>query len=584
MHFSTLVSAAAFASTALAGYVLQDDYLSKDFYSNFDFFTATDPTHGFVKYVDQNAAKSMGLLNTTAKASWGVDTKNKDAGGRASVRLTSKKSYNKGLVVIDVQHMPFGCGTWPAFWMVGPDWPKSGEIDILEGVHEQDVNAFTLHTGAGCSIGKDVNIFSSIVKTKNCDVKASGQDENAGCGVSSQDKKSYGAGLNGAGGGVFATEWTADYIQIFFFPRGSVPKDALGDAPNPSTWGKPAAKWDKTGCDITKFFKNQQIVFDTTFCGDWAGNTWSTSSCKSKAATCNAFVQNNPSSFKNAYWNINALKVYQNGGTAPKSSSTYAVASSKPATSVKPSSTIASSKPTTSAKPSPAVSSSKLSSAIPSSKLSSAVSSSKPSSVVSNSKLASSAKPTSTGAAVKPPVSAGENTKLPTSAATTKVSQVTVSSSSALTPSKASTAPAAGSSKPAASSGGMSDGFSWPTSSQKPTTKPTTTASVNPLSSSDLLSSKAASTATPATSAAGCVPVVRADGKVACAPSSSATKAQDASVAPTDASDSDEDEEPQIVYETVRKTVVVTVSPPAATHKRHASLHKRRQGQHMHHA
>ena len=114
MHFSTLLSASAFASSALAGYVLQDDYVSKDFYANFDFFTAPDPTHGFVQYVDQAKAKSLNLFNTTAKASWGVDTKNKDAAGRASIRLTSKKTYNKGLFVIDVQHMPFGCGTWPA--------------------------------------------------------------------------------------------------------------------------------------------------------------------------------------------------------------------------------------------------------------------------------------------------------------------------------------------------------------------------------------------------------------------------------------------------------------------------------------
>ena len=23
-----------------------------------------------------------------------------------------------------------GCGTWPAFWLVGPNWPNGGEIDV----------------------------------------------------------------------------------------------------------------------------------------------------------------------------------------------------------------------------------------------------------------------------------------------------------------------------------------------------------------------------------------------------------------------------------------------------------------------
>jgi beta-glucanase (GH16 family) len=67
----------------------------------------------------------MNLINTTAGAvNWGVDTSNAAPDGRSSIRLTSKKSYDSGLVVIDVNHMPTGCGTWPAFWMVGPDWPN----------------------------------------------------------------------------------------------------------------------------------------------------------------------------------------------------------------------------------------------------------------------------------------------------------------------------------------------------------------------------------------------------------------------------------------------------------------------------
>lgn len=61
----------------------------------------------------------------------GVDTTNVYplAGpGRPSVRIESKINYNHGLFVLDIAHMPFGCGTWPAFWLVGPDWPNNGEV------------------------------------------------------------------------------------------------------------------------------------------------------------------------------------------------------------------------------------------------------------------------------------------------------------------------------------------------------------------------------------------------------------------------------------------------------------------------
>lgn len=39
-------SAALFANQAVAGYALQDDYNSGNWLSMFDFFTASDPTHG----------------------------------------------------------------------------------------------------------------------------------------------------------------------------------------------------------------------------------------------------------------------------------------------------------------------------------------------------------------------------------------------------------------------------------------------------------------------------------------------------------------------------------------------------------
>jgi hypothetical protein len=55
--------------------------------------------------------------------------------GRSSVRISSKKSWGTGsLVVVDLAHVPGGqCGTWPAMWLLGPNWPWGGEIDIIEG-------------------------------------------------------------------------------------------------------------------------------------------------------------------------------------------------------------------------------------------------------------------------------------------------------------------------------------------------------------------------------------------------------------------------------------------------------------------
>lgn len=60
---------------------------------------------------------------------------------------------------------------------------------------------------------------------------------------------------------------------------------------------------------------NNNIVFDTTFCGDWAGGVWSQdSTCASQANTCQDYVMNNPSAYTEAYWTVNSLKVYTTDG------------------------------------------------------------------------------------------------------------------------------------------------------------------------------------------------------------------------------------------------------------------------------
>ena len=49
-------------------------------------------------------------------------------------------------------------------WMVGPNWPNSGEVDIIEGVNSQTADQTTLHTSNGCSIYSfGLSSFSSLL-------------------------------------------------------------------------------------------------------------------------------------------------------------------------------------------------------------------------------------------------------------------------------------------------------------------------------------------------------------------------------------------------------------------------------------
>ncbi|KAK0260157.1 hypothetical protein LTR35_018029 [Friedmanniomyces endolithicus] len=154
----------------------------------FTFFTGHDPTNGFVDYVDQPTVNSTGLIEST----WSS----------------------------------------PAFWTVGPNWPNNGEIDIIEGVHDQTTNLMTLHTSDNCSITND-NMFTGSISTTNCFVNAPGQSNNAGCSIHTTNTQTYGAGFDAISGGVYATEWTSDAISIWFFPRNAIPGDIHNGHPSP---------------------------------------------------------------------------------------------------------------------------------------------------------------------------------------------------------------------------------------------------------------------------------------------------------------------------------------------------------------
>lgn len=315
------MAGAALLRTSIAGYALTDSYAQGTFFGNFTAFTDKDPTAGYVKFHDYGTAIATSLIgsvvNNGNSSYIGVDSTSKNPAGRGSIRIASNKTFNKGLFMADISHMPVGCGTWPAFWLLGGGtWPAGGEIDIIEGVNAASANQMTLHTNAGCSVWNAGSLARP--NTTNCDSNAPGQKKNAGCAYMSADTTSYGTGFNTAGGGIYATEWTDQAISIWFFPRAKIPTDITSGSPDPSKWVTPMSHFGggPGHCDITSHFQNMQIIFDTTFCGDWAGDkdVWAQSSCGSKAATCEAYVQNNPSVFKDAYWLVNSVNVYQSAG------------------------------------------------------------------------------------------------------------------------------------------------------------------------------------------------------------------------------------------------------------------------------
>lgn len=328
-------------------YVLQDTYDASNFFDAFRFWNTSDPTNGFVSYKNREQATSAGLIGTNGTGAGkqvyiGVDTRtkystnsNSSTSGRPSVRLESRALYNRMLMVADIEHMPTGCGAWPALWTYGNvTWPDQGEIDILEGVNSQTNNWMTLHTTPGCSMRSTG--AADFFKTNNCNSNE-GKDgcpqrlpeAGSGFNVSASRSANYGVGFNQNKGGAYVMEWTSEDFNIWFMPRDNsrLFKSVTSGAENldTSSLGIPMGGFSSSGgangttCNVNKHFYDHVITIDTTFCGDWAGNqtTWESDAvCGRKAKTCETFVAENPEAFKEAYWLFNSITVYTTGGSS----------------------------------------------------------------------------------------------------------------------------------------------------------------------------------------------------------------------------------------------------------------------------
>ena len=285
----------------------------ESFLSCWTFFTQPDPTHGDVEYVSEEEAKELGLYEVED----GVVHLGSLVGQNGpvkSIRLQSVNRFTSGnIFVIDIQHMPTGMGTWPAWWAYGPDWPNNGEIDTIETVNVEEHVQTTLHTSSGCRMPMVPGIFNDDCNSA---------DAHDGCGVDGP-ANSGGPDFNNAGGGVFATQWTSAGIKVWMWPRAEIPADITNDEPDPSTWGNPYVFFPFGENCPSSHFNDQVLTINLDFCGDWAGNVF-----PGGLAACNEFVQDpaNVDQLKDAYWGINYVKVFAAQATTGSSQTVTAIA------------------------------------------------------------------------------------------------------------------------------------------------------------------------------------------------------------------------------------------------------------------
>lgn len=366
----------------LGSYQLIERQEGDDFFSHYTFYEGPDSvgSNAYINYVAEEKARQIEVANISYEVDVldefyqrrnlnGTDdevrnvmppkkepflylkTAPTDAGPRDSIRLEGKTRFNRGLFIIDIRHMPSGCGTWPAFWLTDEaNWPINGEIDIVEGVNFQEDAKTALHTSKGCDMfdspgGTMTGTWDTAVgipdrktgipdmtfrEAKNCFVYDPHQWINQGCVAIDANKGSLGAPLNDKGGGVFVLEWDPvnRHIRTWAFtPHTTVPENlvqAIRTAsssidnriiPNPEEWPLPYGYFpigDQTNCGGTKF-RNMRLVLNTALCGSVAGNRFFLD-CKNeskKFKTCNEYIKSRPEALNEAYWKIRGVYVYQ---------------------------------------------------------------------------------------------------------------------------------------------------------------------------------------------------------------------------------------------------------------------------------
>ena len=129
----------------------------------------------------------------------------------------------------------------------------------MEGFSDITQAYTTLHTqnvDGNCTFTPPLNAETGTSNQNSYDCGG-----NIGCSVIRQEG-SYGTPMNENGGGVYAMEWTSDFINIYFFPGNAIPADITSGNPEPSGWGTPAATFESQygNSDIDVHFPAQAVV------------------------------------------------------------------------------------------------------------------------------------------------------------------------------------------------------------------------------------------------------------------------------------------------------------------------------------
>jgi hypothetical protein len=105
-----------------AGYELKENYNASNFFddSSFLFYDGYD-ADGLALYVPKTEAISLGLARYQDNRVYlGVentsildDSAAGPGNGRKSVRLEGVQNFGNGLLIVDFEHLPGGCGQWP---------------------------------------------------------------------------------------------------------------------------------------------------------------------------------------------------------------------------------------------------------------------------------------------------------------------------------------------------------------------------------------------------------------------------------------------------------------------------------------